>query len=188
MTQRGQWLFVLVIVGLLAGGLAAGVMLTTAPEPASVESKAPDFAALDIASGDTIRLAAYQGDVVLLNIWATWCAPCEAEMPSMQRLHEVLGSEGLRIVAVSVDVGTSTGVKRWAEDRGLTFQILHDPSGRIERTYQTTGVPESFVIDREGIIVKKVIGPVEWDDAPQVNLLRRLLGTNDTQDVAHMGR
>lgn len=109
-------------------------------------------------------------------------------MPSMQRLHEVLGSEGLRIVAVSVDVGTSTGVKRWAEDRGLTFQILHDPSGRIERTYQTTGVPESFVIDREGIIVKKVIGPVEWDDAPQVNLLRRLLGTNDTQDVAHMGR
>lgn len=93
----------------------------------------------------------------------------------MQRLHEELGPEGLRIVAVSVDNAAPEKVWSWVQERELTFEILQDASGRIERIYQTTGVPESFVIDRHGVIVKKVIGATEWDHAGQQALFRRLL-------------
>jgi len=186
MTQRGQWVFVLVIVGLLGGALVAGMFLAPALKPVSVESEAPDFAAVDVVTRDTVRMEQYRGEVVLLNIWATWCGPCVAEMPSMQRLHDELGSEGLKVVAVSVDHGESDEVQQWIEERGLTFEILHDRAAEIERIYQTTGVPESFVIDREGVIVKKVIGAAEWDHPTQVALMRRLLG-NDGQELEDIG-
>lgn len=102
----------------------------------------------------------------------------------MQRLHERLGPEGLRVVAVSVDALTGSAdaagrpggdVGAFARSMGLDFDIWHDPEGRIQRTYRTTGIPESFVIDRSGTIVKKVIGPTEWDSEANVELIRRLL-------------
>ena len=182
MTQRGQWIFVLVIVGLLGGALFAGLLLTPALQPVTVQSEAPDFVAVDVVTRDTVRMEDYRGNVILLNIWATWCAPCVAEMPSMQRLHDQLGSEGLKIVAVSVDQADSDEVQRWVEERELTFDVLHDQAAEIEQIYSTTGVPESFVIDMEGVIVKRVIGPVEWDHPTQVALMRRLLG-NDGQEL-----
>lgn len=183
MTQRGQWIFVLGIVGVLAGALVVGLALTPALKPVGVESAAPDFRAVDVMTGDTVDLDRYEDEVVLLNIWATWCTPCVTEMPSIQRLHDALAGHGLKVVAVSVDGGDSESVRAWAQERGLTFDILHDRTGRIERDYQTTGVPESFVIDRDGIIVKKVIGAAEWDHPTQVDLMRRLLGV-DAQAVA----
>ncbi|MGD2136371.1 MAG: TlpA disulfide reductase family protein [Gemmatimonadales bacterium] len=175
MTQRGQWIFVLGIVGALVGGLIGGVALSGALKPVGIDTEAPDFTAVDVFAGDTVRFERYAGDVVLLNVWATWCTPCEAEMPSMQRLHEQLGDSGFHIVAVSIDGGSTRMVREWVEERGFTFEVLHDRSGRIERFYQTTGVPESFVIDRHGIIVKKVIGATEWDDPTQQALIRRLI-------------
>ncbi len=187
MTQRGQWIFVLSIVGVLAGALVVGVALTPALQPVGVESSAPDFRAVDVLTGDTVGLDRYEHHVVLLNIWATWCTPCVTEMPSIQRLHDELAAQGLKVVAVSVDGADSETVRAWARERGLTFDILHDRTGRIERAYQTTGVPESFVIDRDGIIVKKVIGAAAWDHPTQVALMRRLLGV-DEQSVADRGQ
>jgi len=143
-------------------------------------SEAPDFQAVNLAAGETLTLADYRGQVVLLNIWATWCVPCEREMPSIQRLHETLGPKGLKVVAVSIDQADSEVVLEWARERDLTFEILQDRKGSIERTYQTTGVPESFVIDRAGIIVKKEFGAREWDDPTVLALLARLL-ENETQ-------
>lgn len=179
MTQRGQWIFVLGIVGALLGGLVGGMALSGALAPVGIDSEAPNFSAMDVRDGDTVEFKRYQGEVVLLNVWATWCTPCEAEMPSIQRLHEQLGDSGLKIVAVSVDAGSPESVRQWVDARGLTFEILQDRSGRIERVYQTTGYPESFVIDRHGRIVKKVIGATEWDDPAQQALIRRLLQDND---------
>lgn len=178
MTQRGQWVFVLVIVGLLGGALLGGLLLTPALQPISVQSKAPDFEAVNLTTRDTVSFDDYRGEVVLLNVWATWCPPCVAEMPSMQRLFDALGSNGLKVVAVSVDNIDTDDVLAWVAERGFTFESLHDQSGEIERIYQTTGVPESFVIDREGVIVKKVIGAAEWDHPTQVALMRRLMGNN----------
>jgi peroxiredoxin len=100
-------------------------------------------------------------------------------MPSIQRLYDELGSDGLRVVAISVDNADRERVREWIDERDFTFDVLHDQSARIEREYQTTGVPESFLINRDGIIVKKVIGAVEWDHPTQVALMRRLLGADE---------
>jgi len=93
----------------------------------------------------------------------------------MQRLYDELSPLGFQVVAVSVDEGGPERVKEWIDERGLTFQVLHDQSGNIERTYQTIGVPETFIIDRDGVIVKKVIGATEWDHPTHTALLRELL-------------
>lgn len=171
---RRQWL--------VAGGFAVvlgtlvGLGLARVPAATGVGTPAPDFTATDLATGDTVTLAQYRGEVVLLNLWATWCAPCEAEMPEFERLHRELGPEGLRIVAVSVDEASRATVRQWVKARGLTFDVLHDPSRRIERQYQTLGLPESFLIDRSGRVVKRVTGHViTWDAPAQLALFRRLL-------------
>jgi peroxiredoxin len=163
------------IIGGLAALLAAGVAFTGDLASVSVGAEAPDFTAVDITTGEQASLASHRGDVILLNVWATWCLPCEQEMPSMQRLYRQLGPQGLRVIAVSIDDAAPDVVRAWITERSLTFPVWHDRSGRIERLYQTTGVPESFVIDRHGVIVKKVIGATEWDHPAQQALIRRLL-------------
>jgi peroxiredoxin len=166
----------------LVAAIAAAKALTNDVRPVRPGSKAPDFRAVNVATGDTLSLADYQGVVVLLNLWATWCAPCEVEMPSMQRLHEQLGAEGLRVVAVSVDDDEPSAIKQWVDERGLTFDVLLDRRGAIAAAYQATGWPESFIIDRHGVIVRKIWGPAEWDDAAEIAVFRRLLGLPATQD------
>jgi peroxiredoxin len=175
MAARGQWFAVAAIVAVLVGALAAGVALSPELRPVRPGSDAPDFEAVNLTTGQTVALADYSGQVVLLNLWATWCPPCEREMPSMQRLHEQLGPEGLRVVAVSVDATDSDAVLAWAQERDLTFDVLHHRDGRVERLYQTTGLPESFIIDRDGLIVKKEIGAREWDSPAQTAFFLRLL-------------
>jgi cytochrome c biogenesis protein CcmG, thiol:disulfide interchange protein DsbE len=151
--------------------------------PVEVGTRAPDFPATDLA-GRPVRLEQLRGEVVLLNVWATWCGPCREEMPSLERLHRELGPSGLRIIAVSVDAASGAvdrdgrrggDVAAFAREFGLTFAIWHDPQGGVQRIYRTTGVPETFVIGRDGVIRKKAIGALEWDGPAQVELLRRLL-------------
>jgi cytochrome c biogenesis protein CcmG/thiol:disulfide interchange protein DsbE len=178
MRNRGQWIAVAVVLGVLAFGLGAALVLT--PEMTRIEpgARAPDAKVVNVASGDTLGIRSYRGQVVLLNLWATWCAPCLEEMPSMERLYQELGPEGLKVVAVSIDQLDPDAVRRWADERGFTFTILQDRSGKIQQTYQTTGTPESFVLDKHGVIVKKVIGAVPWDHPAQKALFRRLLAAD----------
>ena len=126
-------------------------------------------------AGRALSLADFRGKVVLLNIWATWCPPCKIEMPSMERLHQKLAGTDFQLVAVSVDEEDSSVVNKFVKEYGLTFPVLHNQDGSIRQIYQTTGVPESFVIDRDGVIVKKVIGAADWDAPVNENLIRRLL-------------
>lgn len=172
---RARWITVTVMMVGLGFALGAALSLTTDSGGVVPGRDAPAIEAIDVRTGDTVHLADFRGHVVLLNVWATWCKPCEQEMPSMQRLHEALFDQGLRIVAVSIDRSSSEKVLAWVEQRGLTFAVLHDPGGRIERIYQTTGVPESFIIDDHGVIVKREIGAREWDTPVQLRLFRQLL-------------
>lgn len=151
--------------------------------PVEVGGPAPQIATFDL-TGTPRTLDDFQGDVVLLNIWATWCTPCKAEMPSMQRLYEEVGPDGFQVVAVSIDRAPpdydSTNpldgkLKAFADSLGLTFTILHDPAGAITTDYQTTGVPESFILDGQGVIVEKISGPRHWDDAQSVARVRSVL-------------
>jgi peroxiredoxin len=140
-----------------------------------VGSPAPAFEATNLRTGRPSGLADYRGRVILLNVWATWCQPCRVEMPGIERLARQLTDTDFRVVAVSVDVSDSTTVNAFVREMGLSFDILHDPTRTIEQRYQTTGVPESFVIDRHGVIVKKVIGAAAWDSPVNQILIRRLL-------------
>lgn len=156
-------------------------------QPVISGSEAPDFMVLDM-EGAEVRLSDFLGeDVLLVNVWATWCGPCLTEMPSMQRLYEQLEGEDFEILAVSIDApagafdlfGREGGdLVTFAEELGLTFPILHNPSGDIQQIYQTTGVPESFVIGKDGVIYKKVAGDTEWDAPENVELIRRLLASD----------
>jgi cytochrome c biogenesis protein CcmG/thiol:disulfide interchange protein DsbE len=177
--MRAQWIAVAVIVVILGAGLALGLKLKPEIFPVQVGSSAPGFTATDVANGHKVTLADYKGDVVLLNIWATWCEPCKVEMPSMEQMEKDLGPAGLKIVAVSVDQGAASTVHQFAQDLGLTFRVLQDPSGLIQQTYQTTGIPESFVINRAGKIEKRVIGAADWTTAVNEDLVRRLLAQQD---------
>ena len=161
----------------MAGVFVAALVIRLMPQIALVGtgSPAPDFHAIDLHTARPARLADYRGKVLLLNLWATWCQPCRIEMPAMERLSRRFTGTDFHVVAVSVDKDDSTVVDAFAKQLGLTFDILHDQSGKIQDLYQTTGVPESFVIDRHGIIVKKVIGAVEWDSPVNDVLIRRLL-------------
>ncbi len=182
-SNRRQWIIVGAVVALLAVLVGVGWMARGRFLPVEVGSAAPEVHATDLR-GNPVKLSELRGQVVLLNIWATWCGPCRQEMPSMERLYTQLRGEGLRIIAVSIDAGEGQvdpdghaggDVAGFVSDFGLTFDIWRDPSAQIGRDYRTTGVPESFLVDRDGRIVKKVIGATEWDDPANVDLIRRLL-------------
>jgi peroxiredoxin len=151
--------------------------------PLDVGSRAPDYAARSL-TGDTVALHSFLGEVVLLNIWATWCKPCVYEMPALQRLHENLGDDGLRIVAVSVDAAPGVlgrfgerggDVAEFTQRFGLTFPVLHDPSGGIQDRYQVTGLPTTYLIDRDGRIRRKVIGAAAWDEPVMADQIRTIM-------------
>ena len=179
MTVRQQWLAVLAIVGLLGGGLfAATRLLGDELFPVTVGSEAPAFAAATVDATPVRKtLADFHGKVILLNVWATWCVPCVVEMPSIQKLHEQFADRGLQVIAVSVDdAGAEEKIRGFLVEHGLTFLVLHEPTGAIQRAYQTTGVPETFVIGADGVIRKKVIGISDWSSEANRALIAQLLG------------
>ena len=135
---------------------------------------APNFT-LPGLDGKTVSLADYKGKVVLLNIWATWCPPCVDEMPSMEKLHQELKGEAFEILAISIDVSGAKAVLPFMKKHKLSFPALTDTKGAIKNLYQTTGVPESFIIDKDGIIVEKVIGPRDWATPGVIRYFRNLI-------------
>jgi peroxiredoxin len=172
-----QWLMVGLIVAGLGLGATALVLFGPRIEGVEVGKRAPDFRAARITTGDSVSLhQASNGQVTLVNIWATWCIPCRDEMPAIERLYRELGPKGLRVIAVSIDEGDVRDVASFVNELGLTFEILQDRSGAIQRVYQTTGVPESFLLDKDGLIVKKVIGEHPWGSPSNQRLVADLLG------------
>jgi cytochrome c biogenesis protein CcmG/thiol:disulfide interchange protein DsbE len=145
--------------------------------PVVVGTEAPPFRAVTLDSVPKQKsLDDYRGQVVLLNVWATWCLPCRVEMPSIEKLHQEYGPKGLKIVAVSIDdPGTDAQIRDFVKSFRLTFEILHDPRNVITDDYQLGGYPETFVIGRDGIIRKKVMEATDWDSAENRALIERLL-------------
>lgn len=179
MTARQQWFVVLMVVLLLGGALAAAThFLGDELFPVSVGSGAPQLEGKTLdGTKRTKTLADYKGNVVLVNIWATWCEPCRVEMPAIEKLYQEFGPQGLKVVAISVDdPGEEEHVREFAKSLGLTFEILHDPARKTATSYQVTGFPETFVIGREGTIRKKVIGAADWSSEANRALIRELLG------------
>jgi len=134
---------------------------------------APAFDLPRLAGGRT-SLAGLEGQVALINFWATWCKPCEDEMPAMQRLYDGLAGDGFELLAISVDESVDD-VRAFNERLALSFPVLLDPDQEAARRYQTTGFPESILVDREGRIVERYVGPREWDHPDYQARVRRLM-------------
>jgi peroxiredoxin len=122
---------------------------------------APDFT-FPRLDGKMVSLSDYKGKVVLVNIWATWCPPCVDEMPSMEKLYRKFKGQNFEILAVSIDEPGLKAVAPFMKKSNLTFPALIDSEGAVKAVYGITGIPESFIIDQQGILLKKIVGPVDW--------------------------
>lgn len=165
----------LAIIGTL-GVLACAA--ESAPR-ALVGDPAPRYAALTLA-GDSVSTTALKGKVVLLNVWATWCAPCREEIPFLQSLYERHQGNGLEIIGVSVDArGQEETIHGFVKDFGMTYPIWRDPDERVQSLYMALGVPASYIIDRQGILRWRRLGIVRESDTTFTRALADALAGDD---------
>ena len=134
--------------------------------PAVEGNPAPDFTLQDL-SGRPVQLSTLKGKVVLVNFWATWCPPCREEVPSLVRMNRAMQGKPFQLLAVSIDEGGKDAVAGFFRKSGAALPALLDTDGTVSRRYGTTGVPETFVIDTKGVIMKKVVGGMDWS-SPEV--------------------
>jgi peroxiredoxin len=172
-----QW----VLVGCIVAGIGLGAWALTRfappPEGTEVGDRAADFRTLRLTDNDSVSIrSGYAGNVTLVNVWATWCIPCRAEMPSMERAYRMYASRGFRIAAVSIDEGDAEKVRAFGRELGLSFDLLHDPSGAVQQAYGAIGVPQSVLIDRDGRIAHVSMGAEAWDSDRNRALIEQLLG------------
>jgi peroxiredoxin len=167
----GGWLLAIAIAA-----MAGAVVLLGEGGPAPVRrgDPAPAFELPRLGGEGLLALDELRGQVVLVNFWATWCKPCEDEMPAMERLYQAMRPRGFELVAISVDEQPEL-VGPFARRMGLSFPILLDEDQTTSRAYQTMGYPESFLVDRNGTIIERYIGPKPWDEAGYVDRIARLI-------------
>jgi cytochrome c biogenesis protein CcmG/thiol:disulfide interchange protein DsbE len=170
-------------VGVLFVALAAAFYYQQLQASNRAGFPAPDFTLKDL-SGRPYRLADLRGKVVFLNLWATWCAPCRMEMPSMERLYHQLSGADFAMLAVSEDEDGMSAVQPFVHDLGLTFPVLLDVEGTVPPRYGVTGYPETFIIDRQGRVIHHMIGPEDWDSEPVMDFLLRLLKQDPSTKAA----
>lgn len=161
-------LLVLVVVGFLYA------LLRPASGGPAVGDATPNFQLSDL-DGRTSRLSDYRGKVVVLNFWATWCAPCVQEMPSLNRLSETFGLKGVTVLAVSVD-DDEQALRQFVAKNQLKMAVLRDPDHKVSASYRTFKYPETYILDRQGRLVQKVIGGEDWNTPRVVSFFEQLLG------------
>lgn len=183
-SERSRGALFLLVALFAAAGLWFVVGNETADEPVVRGAKAPAFSLPRIdsttatagdaaAAAERLELAELAGRVVLVNFWATWCEPCEQEMPAMERLYQALPRDRFELVAISIDDETGK-IDEFVERYSLTFPILLDTGKQVATRYQTMGVPESLLVDGSGRIVERYVGPREWDAPEYVERIEAL--------------
>ncbi len=166
------------ILGAAIGVLAGAACTMPEIRPPEVGDPAPPFAAVAL-DGSEVTSADLVGAPYMLNIWATWCAPCREEMPELQELHDAYADQGFQVVGVSVDDrGAADQIGAFIDEIGISFPIYHDPSWEIMDAYLLLGLPGSFLIDAEGRIARKWAGPFHPMAADVQNDVRGILAAD----------
>ena len=138
---------------------------------------APAYATMSL-NGDSVSLAQLKGKVVLLNIWATWCHPCRDEIPELRAIHARYRDRGLELIGVSVDTdGSDETIRTFMKDFQMTFPIWRDPDERVSTRFLAVGVPATFLIDRDGVLRWRTIGPIAPRDTSLTSAIDRALGS-----------
>ena len=149
-------------LGVTLAALAAFSLVLPPAHALDAGSKMPEIGLTDL-SGKPVTVASLAGKVVIVDFWATWCAPCKEEMPVLEKLYKKYGGKGLVVVGVSVDKDASN-IKGFAKKLGVTFPIVHDANHQVSGRYQPPRMPSSYIVDRKGI-VRFVHGGFRADDA-----------------------
>lgn len=167
---------VLVLLVLLYEGAKARLQdkIAKVSGPLTTGTEAPDFSFPDL-DGKTVRLRDLRGKVVFINIWATWCPTCVWEMPSMEQVHQEYKKRDFVMLAVDIDILGKEVVLPFMAKHRLTMPVLLDPQGTIKRIYRTTGVPETFIVDKRGILRHIEIGPRDWSEPQTMAMIGRLI-------------
>lgn len=153
----------------------AALIITTAcfggSRPSHVGSAAKDFTVRD--SDRSVTLGQFRGQVLILNFWATWCTPCSQELPSLMDMQERLRSRGVTVLGVSIDVDNDA-YHRFLRVRNVNFLTVRDPDQKVAAMYGTAGWPETYIIDRQGVMRRKIVGPIDWDSPEMTQFLSKL--------------
>jgi cytochrome c biogenesis protein CcmG/thiol:disulfide interchange protein DsbE len=160
-----RWIAVFPLLILILGGCYSGT------RPPHVGKVAPDFSVQD--SDHKVSLSDFRGKIVVLNFWATFCPPCVDEMPSLVQMDQRLKDKGIAVLGVSIDVDADA-YHRFLKDYKVGFVTVRDPEQKSATLYGTHGWPETYIIDRNGIVRRKFIGPVDWSQPEIVEFLTRL--------------
>ncbi len=167
-------MFLMLFVCLPALGFAGSDRPQEQPRVVAAGSIAPDFT-LENMQGEKVSLSQFRGKVVIVNFWATWCPPCRNEMPSMEVLHQTFKDDDLVLLAINVEKNGHQVVADFLQESPLSFPILLDDQNQVQNLYGVFQYPESFIVDRDGVVLKKVIGAVHWMGGDIYNLLHFML-------------
>jgi cytochrome c biogenesis protein CcmG, thiol:disulfide interchange protein DsbE len=160
-------------VTVAAAATAAFFVLRRAPQSAvEVGQPALDFTVPSFPSGQ-VRLHNHRGRVVLVNFWATWCPPCVEESPSLQKFAELMRTQGVEVLGISVDQDPAA-LQKFIDQSHLTFTIGRDPNQELAHRYGTFVFPETYIVDRDGRVAEKIIGPIDWQDPRIIAFVRNL--------------
>jgi len=162
-------LFLLVLIVGVALRLA---LHQSGPQPVRIGETAPDFVLPALGSG-SISLRDYRGQVVLVNFWATWCPPCVEETPGLEKFAEEVRKQGVTVLSVSVDTDVAA-LQHFVTDHHLSFLIARDPNRAVASRYGTAQFPETYILDREGRVAEKIIGPADWEDSRILTFVQEL--------------
>jgi len=157
------------LTAMLASVLCSGCY--SGSRPPHVGSPAKEFTIAD--SDHSVSLNQYRGQVVLVNFWATWCPPCVEELPSLMTLQERMKERGLVVVGVSIDVD-GDAYHRFLKLHNIDFVTVRDPEQKVASMYGTSGWPETYIIDRQGVLRRKFVGPVDWNAPDVIAFLSRM--------------
>lgn len=155
--------------------------------PPKTSQLAPDFVVKNL-KGQDVTLSDFNGKVILLNFWATWCAACREEMASMQNLYSSLGKGGVVVLAVSIDRWNEDRIQKYVEKNNLTFLVLLDQNQKVRKKYHVMGVPTSYLIDGEGKIRGYASGPRTWDSTDSQDLFLSLKSNDSNDDLPLVDR
>lgn len=139
--------------------------------PPHVGTAAKDFTVHD--SDRTVSLDQFRGQVVVLNFWATWCPPCTEELPSLMDMQDRMRARGVVVLGVSIDVDADA-YHHFLQQRNVNFLTVRDPEQKVATMYGTSGWPETYIIDRQGVVRRKVVGPINWDSPEVIQMLSQL--------------
>jgi peroxiredoxin len=142
--------------------------------PIRGDKKVPDFSLKDL-SGKKVEIKEFQGKVIFLNFWATWCGPCKEEMPGMEVLHRQFKEKKFVLLTISVDYEGLKPVQEFINKHQYTFSILLDPKCETLDLFEVKGIPTTFLIDKKGKMVGKAIGPRDWKSQEIISLINLLI-------------